>query len=217
MKNKLLELFKTYEKQTSNTDIIKNDSWESLKTIKEIVNELSSNPDNMNLNLQSMIDSPGSYTAQLDWLTNFGEEVKEYGYIRSYKDAGDYLVNYSEETIADLMVYSVMFNYMQYTELLLKNIIRVNGVNPEKTHDLIRLWDVAKQYIKTEVTNAEFMIVDETIKLLFTNYSNSMNFRYKEDNNGNESIANNYEINLYALKTLMNILDYILFNTYGGE
>ena len=57
---------------------------------------------------------------KIHWLNNFPETTKEFGYIMSFKEAGDILVEHSQDVKADYMVYSVMFNYMQYLELAFK-------------------------------------------------------------------------------------------------
>ncbi|WP_197407869.1 hypothetical protein [Caviibacter abscessus] len=54
---------------------------------------------------------------KIHWLNNFSETTKEVGYIMSFKKKDDILVEYSMDVTADYMVYSVMFNYMQYLEL----------------------------------------------------------------------------------------------------
>ena len=60
-----------------------------------------------------------SYLAQYGWQKYLEEGTFTFGYIFSYKEAADRLV---EQECPDLYILPIMFCYRHYLELLLKNI-----------------------------------------------------------------------------------------------
>ena len=60
-----------------------------------------------------------NYIALHGWQRFIGNDIFSFGYICSYKEAADTLV---EQKTPDLNIYPIMFCYRQYLEQVLKNI-----------------------------------------------------------------------------------------------
>ncbi len=104
-----------YWKKIKYTCINKTDI--DFKTTDEIIKFLYKNRSDIQKNIHSLLYFNMRYMVKIHWLNNFSETTKEVGYIMSFKKKDDILVEYSMDVTADYMVYSVMFNYMQYLEL----------------------------------------------------------------------------------------------------
>lgn len=134
----------------------------------------------------------------------------------SFKSAGDILVEHSKDVRADYMFLSVMFNYMQYLELTLKNILSKNQKTVKYTHDISDLWNYTKPILRKTVNKEDVDIIDSIIKSIFPNGSTSMDYRYRTDKGGNENISNSYKLDLYVVKIWIAVYDTIIFHTYGA-
>ena len=157
------------------------------------------------------------YMVKIHWLNNFPETTKEVGYIMSFKEAGDILVEHSMDVMADYMVYSVMFNYMQYLELALKNILSYSNSKIPYTHDINALWETTKPIIKNIFgkDEIEISIIDSIIESIFPQNSTSMDFRYKTDKQGKDNIPNSFTLDLYVVKIWIDVFDTIIYDTYN--
>lgn len=114
MNEKLYHFMKLYKEKNSDSNV------QNFSDIIGTIKFLCENENDIAELISSSLDFDMGYRPNLKWLNNFHEDVKETGYIMSFKDAGDILVEDSQFIKADYMVYSVMFNYMQYIELVLK-------------------------------------------------------------------------------------------------
>lgn len=71
-----------------------------------------------------------SYVSQYGWQKDLGDSTYTFGYIASYKEAADTLV---EKMLPDLLLFPIVFCYRQYLELLFKNIYHQNKSSDEYT------------------------------------------------------------------------------------
>ena len=215
MSKKLHKLIKSCIEESHISFI--NTSYIDSKSTDEIIKFLYENRDYIQKNIYSSLHFDMGYMVKINWLDNFPATTKEFGYIISFKEAGDILVEHSQDVKADYMVYSVMFNYMQYLELAFKNILSYNNSKIPYTHDINDLWEVAKPIIKNKFKKNEFeiLIIDSIIKSIFPKNSTSMNFRYKTDKQGNDNIPNTFTLDLYVVKIWIDIFDTIICDTYN--
>ncbi len=209
MNEKLYTLIKKCIRKNSKVSDI------DFETANKIIEFLNENKDNLDKNIQDSINLDNEYMVKIDWLDNFPDATKEVGYIMSFKEAGDILVEHSKGTIADYMVYSVMFNYMQYLELTLKRILSKNNEQIPFNHDINNLWKNTKPVITNTLTQYEITIIDSIIKSIFLTTPTSMNFRYKTDKHGNDNIPNTFTLNLYAVKIWIDVYDTIIYDIYN--
>lgn len=145
---------------TINTDI-------DLKITSETIEFLRENKNDLGKIIKDSTNYDMGYMVKIHWLNNYSEIMKEVGYIMSFKEAGDILVEHSMNVKADYMVYFVMFNYMQYLELALKNILSYKNRNSKipYTHDINALWETTKPIIKNIFgkDEIEISIIDSII------------------------------------------------------
>lgn len=187
------------------------------KTTNKIINFLYKNSGDIQKNIYSSLYFNMGYMVKIHWLNNFPETTKEVGYIMSFKEAGDILVEHSMDVMADYMVYSVMFNYMQYLELALKNILSYSNSKIPYTHDINALWETTKPIIKNIFgkDEIEISIIDSIIESIFPQNSTSMDFRYKTDKQGKDNIPNSFTLDLYVVKIWIDVFDTIIYDTYN--
>ena len=187
------------------------------KTTNKIISFLYKNSSDIQKNIYSSLYFNMGYMVKIHWLNNFPETTKEVGYIMSFKEAGDILVEHSMDVMADYMVYSVMFNYMQYLELALKNILSYSNSKIPYTHDINALWETTKPIIKNIFgkDEIEISIIDSIIKSIFPQNSTSMDFRYKTDKQGKDNIPNSFTLDLYVVKIWIDVFDTIIYDTYN--
>lgn len=214
MNEKLYTLIKTYIKKNSKvSNISKLDI--DFETTNKIIEFLKENKDDLDKNIQDSINLDNGYMVKIDWLDNFPDATKEVGYIMSFKEAGDILVEHSKDVIADYMVYSVMFNYMQYLELTLKRILSKNNEQIPFTHNINDLWNNTKPVITNILRQDEITIIDSIITSIFPITQTSMDFRYKTDKQGNDNIPNTFTLDLYVVKIWIDVYDTIIYDIYN--
>lgn len=215
MNTQLRNLIITYIERNSeatytiNTDI-------DLKITSEIIEFLRENKNDLGEIIKDSTNYDMGYMVKIHWLNNYSETMKEVGYIMSFKEAGDILVEHSMNVKADYMFYSVMFNYMQYLELALKNILIYENLKIPYDHDINALWKTTKPIIKEKFgkDEIEISIIDSIIKSIFPKNSTSMYFRYKTDKQGKDNIPNSFTIDLYVIKIWIDVFDTIIQDTY---
>lgn len=181
---------------------------------------------NSNINIEELRkvfkEGPSIYTGVYGWQHNFDDisttdSLIYSGYIHSYLQGGSYLI---EKNIPDEMMYSIIFLYRQYLELLLKNICRQN-TSEEKyikildkvSHCLDKLWEETCPFIQCDKKDKDFIkyvIIDIFHKI----DPYSFNFRYPTDKKLNESLEP-LTINFEILRRAINKIDNILYNTYA--
>ena len=217
MNTQLYNLMKAYIKNNSEVAYI-NKSDIDFKTTNNIIEYLFKNKNNIHKNIQDLTKLDMGYMVKISWLNNFSETTKEVGYIMSYKEAGDILVEHSMDVMADYMFYSVMFNYMQYLELALKNILSYSNSKIPYTHDIIALWETTKPVLKNNFgkDEIEILILDSIIKAIFIKNNTSMDFRYKADKQGNDNILNSFTLDLYVVKIWIDVFDTIIYDIYNA-
>lgn len=163
----------------------------------------------------------GYYTAQYGWQENYSDDTFTFGYIASYKDAADILV---EEMIPDLSIFPIMFCYRQYLELVLKNICYVNmdknsylNLIRKASHNLLDVWKEAKVFLKNKNTKDQLDIIYKIVVIFNELDPNSFNFRYEFDRKLKRSLKiENLEINTLSLKKYMDKVDLYLRYTYDS-
>lgn len=203
---------------------IKKNSWEpnmytgdiDFDTDEKILEFLHKNKNDISRLIKDSTNLNKGYMVTIEWLNNFPSTTKEAGYIMSFKSAGDILVEHSKDVRADYMFLSVMFNYMQYLELTLKNILSKNQKTVKYTHDISDLWNDTKPILRKTVNKEDVDIIDSIIKSIFPNGSTSMDYRYRTDKGGNENISNSYKLDLYVVKIWIAVYDTIIFHTYDA-
>ena len=215
MSKKLHKLIKSCIEESHISFI--NTSYIDSKSTNKIINFLYKNRDDIQKNIHSSLCFDMGYMVKIHWLNNFPETTKEFGYIMSFKEAGDILVEHSQDVKADYMIYSVMFNYMQYLELALKNILSYSNSKIPYTHDINALWETTKPIIKNIFgkDEIEISIIDSIIKSIFPQNSTSMDFRYKTDKQGKDNIPNSFTLDLYVVKIWIDVFDTIIYDTYN--
>ena len=183
------------------------------------------------------------YLAKIGWQKELGDDYYTFGYIASYKRAGDILV---EQMTPDLLIYPIMFCYRQYLELLLKNIYynyikeknmlrlpkeisEINKKNQDKikesikneyksyirsvSHNLFRIWDCAKSILKNQICREKLNYIDEVVSWFNINDPLSDRFRY-EYNKKMERNIDNKILNTNQIKDRIQKVDDILRFTY---
>lgn len=162
----------------------------------------------------------------LSWINNITsstideKSLRINGLIRSYKEAGDSLVLSTMGGPSDFMFQPIMFCYMQYLELLLKNYkAKISRGWSLNSHNPVQIWNAVKNDICTYLNNTDdYMLLDSIINCMFGVSDSSMSFRYLEDMRGSWYIDSaSYKVNLYSVKILMDIIDDILIGTYEGD
>lgn len=167
-------------------------------------------------------NSNPSYTAQYGWQQFFGDSMFTFGYINSYKEAADTLV---EELTPDLYLFPIMFTYRHYLELALKNICEKN-MTEEKykdfifkaSHNLGKIWCTSKEILELQLNNDEINFIEQIVIFFDALDSDSFAFRYeKTRNQKHKSIKEDYlTINTLNLKKYIDRVDDILRFTYDS-
>lgn len=165
--------------------------------------------------------------------TLFKEEVdSEYGawlknptnkfflYSEGYKEAGNKLWEFCTENrfYANTLIYPMVFNYRQFLELRLKELIIMGykylGINQDFSdeHSLIKLWNTYKNEILPDIEKIDEQLLDNMERLICQFNSEdpkSMSFRYPVTKapNRKESL-NRQTIDLYNFK---NVIDKLIY------
>lgn len=173
----------------------------------------------MNIKNTIFNNNDPSYTAKYGWQKQLKEDVFTFGYIDSYKDAADLLV---DKMIPDLYIFPIMFCYRQYLEQLLKNICYKNmekddykNLIKKVSHNLIQVWKVSKTFLESDVSKENLDMINEVIKIFDSLDPDSFRFRYEFDKKLNRSIKEkSLTINTFELKNLIDKIDTCLYFTY---
>lgn len=217
-----------FSKLSEINHIIKNYSIENIDTLKNDVEQTAFNP-------SGDIDL---YVADLTWLTptwslnntSYADELNFFGIVENYKNAANSLVK-SGKSLPDGYFYAIMFCYMQYLELVLKALIVKTDCNCKdkslQKHNILNLWNCFKRLIflangsldesrnKYNYSIEEIKIADAIINGLFSNNSNSMDFRYLKELSGIPYLAAGYKVDFAVVSCWMDILDDFFYRVYG--
>ena len=169
------------------------------------------------------IDINLQYVAKCGWQQELGDDYYAYGYINSYKTAGDILV---EEMKPDLLIFPIVFCYRQYLELLLKNIFyknrqddcEYNNYVGKVSHSLIKSWEFIKPILqqKEKIKEEKISIIETTIKWFDDNDPYSFSYRFEYDKKNNRNIKGWKTIDTKSLKNQISKIDQILKFTYDN-
>lgn len=162
-----------------------------------------------------------NYIAQYGWQKFFGDDTYTFGYINSYKMAGDTLV---DKMIPDLLIYPIMFCYRHYLEQLLKNICRKHMKRKEyrdfifsTSHNLSKIWEGAKKYLQENNLGDNIKFIHEMVCWYNRRDPDSFVFRYETDKKNRKSIKEDtLSIDTLALKENIEKVDMILRYTYDS-
>jgi hypothetical protein len=123
-------------------------------------------------------------------------------YATGYLQAGDILVEFvkAEGCHIDTLIYPIVFNYRQYLELRLKEIImkgrellEQEGRYPNHHHKIKDLWDTAKPIMRKIWEEAgepeEFGLIDNIMVEFSDLDPQSDAFRFPEDKNGKAHLS----------------------------
>lgn len=183
----------------------------------------------------------GKYIANINatWQSYFtssynGENIRPsaFPYISGYKMAADSLVEnlIVADARMEMLVYPITFMYRQYLELVLKNFYfihhpedAVNCIN-QCNHSLTKLLNMCNdslvQHLEANfptIGNRDFLSEFHTFIKDFDFLDPcSFNFRYDYDRQRNNSIKNQYSIDLQILKDNIDEIDFVFFLTYNG-
>jgi len=161
------------------------------------------------------------FEAADDWCHNACINLQFFNwdwYASGYKHAGDVLVQHVIDTRdhRDTLVFPIVFNYRQYLELRLKELIVVGRTLSDEagefppTHNLRTLWDTCRVIIAQSdvgATDADFDAIDDAITQFCAADSGSDSFRYPVDRDGNPSIPDHLRvINLRQLRDRVDAL-----------
>jgi len=139
---------------------------------------------------------------QPDWVNNavLNYNFKQFPpYADGYRMAAETLINActNDRGTNDILIYPIVFNYRQFIELRLKEIIiglnycKASGDDFPKTHRIDLLWEHFKR-LYTEFEESEnqddFINAEKVIKQFFDVDPQSMSFRYPVDKEGNASL-----------------------------
>lgn len=159
------------------------------------------------------------YVASIGW-QNYLEEFGDYyafGYINSYKEAGDILV---EAMCPDLFVFPIIFCYRQYLELLLKNIYFIkkkdeyNSFINKVSHNLIKIWEFTTPILQAEIKEKEIKFIEKVVIFFDKLDPNSFTFRYEYNKRNERNIKKTLCIDTLGLKKRISKVDCILRYSY---
>ncbi len=160
------------------------------------------------------------YNAVYGWQKKLGQNTINFGYINSFKEAADDLV---EKLCPDLYIFPIMFCYRQYLELILKNIYFVNAKDEDYndflrkvSHDLLKIWSYVKPILAKDHSDSEVDLIDNVVCLIHEIDPKSYTFRYPKDKKQNDSIQSDLTINTKNLKKYIDKVDDILRYTYDS-
>lgn len=159
------------------------------------------------------------YIAKIGWQNNLEEfgDFYAFGYINSYKRAGDILV---KEMSPDLLVFPIIFCYRQYLELLLKNIYYIhkkdeyNNFINKVSHNLIKIWEFTKPILQAEIKEKEINFIEKIVTIFDKIDPTSFTFRYEFDKKSERNIKKTLCIDTLLLKKRMSKVDCILRYSY---
>lgn len=174
-------------------------------------------------------NNSGNNIAKIGWQFFLDDNTFGFGYINSYYEAANKLVEKS--TNPDLDVFPIFFCYRQYLELLLKNIC-FNELNENDyisfinctSHNLKKIWEKTREILSC-LKEKDLDKIEKVIKDFSELDNFSFNFRYPTDKRLNcslkEKITKNSDgsmkclcINLDYLKHNMGLVDGLLRFTY---
>ena len=151
-----------------------------------------------------------------DYRAFYGDDLSWERYTDSYKNVAYRLVGNIERYEVDSLVYPIMFLYRHYLELQLKSLLRnlylFHGLqwNPQKTHDLVKLWHEVRQLMEKicPQDTEDNKHIEARIKEFNQIDPKSLAFRYPEDTDGNpsfESVPQQYRgyINLFQVRRIV--------------
>lgn len=154
------------------------------------------------------------------WLKNTGN--KFFLYSEGYKEAGKRLYEFCSKNrfYVNTLIYPIVFNYRQFIELRLKELIimgyRLLDINKDfaNEHSLLKLWVTYKNDVLANIGNVESEIlnnIERIISQFNTEDPKSMSFRYPISNSSqrNEYI-NRDTIDLDNFKKVIDKLIYFL-------
>ena len=166
------------------------------------------------------------FEAADDWYHNACINLRWFNwdwYASGYKHAGDVLVQHVVDTRdhRDTLVFPIVFNYRQYLEVRLKELIIVGrqlsceAPDFPTTHNLRDLWNICRPIIAESnvgATETDLEAIDDAISQFCLADPDSYSFRYPVDVHGNPSISDATRvINLRQLReridALANFLD----------
>jgi hypothetical protein len=136
-------------------------------------------------------------------------------YATGYLQAGDILVDYieSQRHHLDTLLYPIVFNYRQYLELRLKEIIHNGRTLLEEegrypnNHKLHELWVTAKPIMmkiwEEHEEPSEFDMVETVFNEFAELDSSSISFRYPEDKQGNVNLVEIRHLNAPHIKMVI--------------
>lgn len=161
-----------------------------------------------------------SYIATIGWQKNLSEDYYAFGYIASFKDAGDILV---EQKVPDLFIYPIMFCYRQYLELILKNVYFRRKTTEEYTdfikkvsHDLCKSWDNVKLLLINDLKKKHIDFIEYVVMYFNKLDPSSYTFRYEYNKEMERNIDDKY-IDTKKVKKSIKKIDDILRYTYDDE
>jgi len=164
------------------------------------------------------------FIAKYGWQKNFSEELSEelfaFGYINSYLEAANILV---DNRIPDLLIFPIMFCYRQYLELVLKNICYKNMKDNEyrlfikkSSHNLINIWKKSKNFLKDK-PEEQLNFIEKIVEFFSEKDPNSYSFRFRCDKQNRIYIKEDFLINTEMLKKDVEKVDLYLRNTYDKD
>jgi len=154
------------------------------------------------------------FTAGDDWqrraCLNFVEDQWDL-YALGFKRSADIVVERLQISTVhlDSLVYPICFQYRQYLELRLKEIIKSgrelleNSDNVPATHNLVHLWKDARGLIRrifTQEDESPLMVIDSVVVQFSEMDAGSFSFRYPVDKMNNPSLPDVKYINVVDLK-----------------
>lgn len=159
--------------------------------------------------------------AQYGWQKFFGDDTYTFGYINSYKMAGDSLV---DKEVPDLLIYPIMFCYRHYLEQVLKNICKKHMKRREyrdfiyvTSHNILKIWKDAKKYLEGNNSVDDIEFVQEMVCWFNVHDPDSFVFRYETDKKNKKNIKEDLlSIDTLRLKKNIEKVDVILRYTYDS-
>ena len=142
-----------------------------------------------------------NYIATIGWQLLMGETTYNFGYINSYLEAANCLL---ERHVPDLYVFPIIFCYRQYIELSLKNICQKDMAEQDYinfirkvSHNLNAIWIEAQKHLNAfNITDKEQInFMNNTVNDFNLIDPTSFSFRYPQDKKMNKSLENHFSIN----------------------
>ncbi len=134
-------------------------------------------------------------------------------YADGYKLAGDLLVDHAMQTRydQDILVFPIVFNYRQYLELRLKELISASGRLLDRDHsipndhDLLKLWRQVRPNLEAVWPEGQqhHEAVEEKMVEFCKFDAASFAFRYPVDTNGTPTLPDLRRVNLRQLREVM--------------